>query len=113
MKRGGHVIDVQRIIALSQQPRRGTSGGEPASASQTLLILGDLGHADGVLARPIAWSQATCRSPTRRSEAGGSPKELCAACPIDVDCRSALLAGAPAEVQRWRERMDGGRALTT
>lgn len=106
------MIDVQRINALSKQPRQPGSEGSPADRSHTLRMLGDLGHEDSVLARPIAWSEAACLNTLRRSEAGGTPRKLCAACPINADCRVALLAGAPAEVQGWRERLDGGRVLT-
>ncbi|UQA93795.1 hypothetical protein [Streptomyces halobius] len=33
---------------------------------------------------------------------------VCSVCPIRSDCGTAVPAGAPAEVQRWRERADGG-----
>lgn len=107
---GGLVIDVQRVLALSRQPRH--SGGETSpDRAQLLLALGGLDCESSPLARPIAWSEAACRSTERRTGAGEAPRALCVMCPLDEDCRVALTAGAPAEVQRWRERVDRGRAL--
>lgn len=104
------MIDVQRIIALSQQPRRGLSGGEPAALSTALLVLGDLGHEETALATPIAWSRAACHGAAPDRE-GEPPGKVCALCPLKVSCRSALMAGAPSDVQMWRARVDGERLL--
>ncbi|WP_327302948.1 hypothetical protein OG730_04605 [Streptomyces sp. NBC_01298] len=105
------MIDVQRIIALSQQPRPGGADGPLGNASDALRLLGHLDYEDDLLAMPIAWSEAACRDAGRRAGAGRAAKALCSACPLHVQCASALMAGAPPEVRQWRERVDGGRAL--
>ncbi|MDJ0383250.1 hypothetical protein [Streptomyces sp. G-G2] len=102
---------MQRIIALSRQPRQSAGEGPIGDRSPALQTLGDLGHEASPLARPIAWSEAACRSAERRSRKFSAPGSLCAACPLAIDCSVALSAGAPTEVQQWRERVDGGRAL--
>ncbi|MFD8023711.1 hypothetical protein ACFV6G_25215 [Streptomyces lavendulae] len=105
------MIDAQRIIALSQQPRQGTSAARPAEVSSALKVLSDLGHTTEPLARPIPWSSAACLEGTMRAEAASFPAGLCGICPIREACTSALPAGAPEEARVWRERADAGRLL--
>ncbi|MEV6678642.1 hypothetical protein AB0N09_17540 [Streptomyces erythrochromogenes] len=105
------MIDVQRVIALSQQPRQGGAAGTPADTSRALMMLSDLGHMTEPLARPIAWSSAACRSAAAAMQSAGSPAGLCRSCPIRHDCAAALLPGAPVEVRAWRERVETGGLL--
>ncbi|WKV74197.1 hypothetical protein AW27_023435 [Streptomyces sp. PCS3-D2] len=105
------MIDVQRVIALSQQPRQGSTTGTPVDPSRALMLLSDLGNTSEPLARPIAWSAAACRSAAAAMQSAGSPADLCRTCPIRHDCAGALLAGAPAEVRAWRDRVEAGGLL--
>lgn len=102
------MIDVQRVLALSKKPRLGQESDRPSATAEALLFLSDLGHTDERLARPIGWSLAACRDDAAPAE--GSADAVCARCPIRQECSTALLAGAPEEVQAWRIRADAASA---
>ncbi|MFE5719021.1 hypothetical protein [Streptomyces erythrochromogenes] len=102
------MIDVQRVLALSEKPRPGQRDDLPSTTVEALLILSDLGHTDARLARPIGWSLAACRGAMAAAE--DSAEAVCVRCPIRQECSTALHAGAPEEVQAWRARANWGSA---
>ncbi|MEU5429790.1 hypothetical protein ACH4UT_23735 [Streptomyces sp. NPDC020799] len=100
------MIDRQRIIALAQQPRDWEA--DDHSAGQRVRALGMWHREASPLAHPVMWSEASCRDlpddhgpPSQRRA-----RRLCALCPIEEDCRTALMVGAPARVREWRELVD-------
>ncbi len=106
------VIDEQRILALSKQPRSGRPGSEERDLAATARVLSYLHGETGRLAMPIRWSAALCVTASQvdssKQVREGDPAEVCGQCPIARECSTALAAGAPVEVRRWRERVDGG-----
>ncbi|MGI5526761.1 hypothetical protein ACQEVX_04830 [Streptomyces syringium] len=101
--RRGDVIDRQRIIALAQQPRDWEA--DDLAAGQRVRGLGLWHHETSPLARPIMWSEAACRDLPEERElpSRGQARRVCVLCPIEGDCRAALIVGAPDRVREWRE----------
>ncbi|WP_449475197.1 hypothetical protein [Streptomyces abikoensis] len=100
------MIDRQRILALAQQPRDWEADGQ--AAARRVQALGMWHREDSLLARPVMWSEAACCNlPERRALPSRRIAEgLCVLCPIEEDCRTALLVGAPEGVQEWRGQLD-------
>jgi hypothetical protein len=110
-------IDAQRVAALAKLPRRGRQGSGSFDPAKVTQVLGLCGRMDDRLGRPVAWSSAACVNRTGGDDGSGpeitrdEARTVCVRCPIREDCATALMAGAPAVVRQWRERVDGGRTL--
>ncbi|WP_367133000.1 MULTISPECIES: hypothetical protein [Streptomyces] len=99
------MIDRQRIMALAQQPRDWEA--DDHAAGRRVRGLGLWHQEVDALARPIMWSEAACHNlPEDREPPSRLAQRLCVLCPIEEDCRTALVVGAPARVRRWRELVD-------
>ncbi|WP_411129719.1 hypothetical protein [Streptomyces sp. x-19] len=96
------MVDVERILALAQQPARVRSSREGDAARLAALA--------GVESTPVTsvtWSAARCvegahRAARDRQE--GDVAQTCAVCPIQQGCFSTPEASAPAAVRAWRDR---------
>ncbi|MGX1668502.1 hypothetical protein [Streptomyces sp. NPDC055400] len=113
------MIDAQRIVALAKLPSPKGTGTDQNNDVEIVRILSGLHYEPDRAARPVLWSQGLCAvQPLTTSEGGAliaaeDAVRVCAVCPIRQDCHTAVTAGAPIEVRRWRERADGGgRPLT-
>ncbi|MGG2460650.1 hypothetical protein ACO0M4_12665 [Streptomyces sp. RGM 3693] len=99
------MIDVERILALAQQPARVSPSPERDAARMAALA--------GVESTPlalVAWSAARCAEGAHRAtedqdEEGAA--RVCATCPIQPDCFSVPEGSAPVVVRAWRERRGG------
>ncbi|PCG85434.1 hypothetical protein CIB93_13835 [Streptomyces sp. WZ.A104] len=106
------MIDEQRILKLAARPREGRAGEDEFSAAARIRTVSFLDRESDPLAMPIRWSAALCGS-TREATTAVDAEELCAVCPISAECSTALMAGAPAHVSRWRDRLNRGQAIAS
>ncbi|SHM51765.1 hypothetical protein SAMN05216268_111276 [Streptomyces yunnanensis] len=96
------MVDVERILALAQQPARVRSSRERDAAR-----LAALAGVESMPATPVAWSAARCVEGAHRAARDrqkGDVAQTCAVCPIQQDCFSIPKASAPAAVRAWRDR---------
>ncbi|MEU9776731.1 hypothetical protein [Streptomyces sp. NPDC047968] len=106
------MIDEQRILKLAARPREGRAGEDKFSAATRIRTMSFLDRESDPLAMPIRWSAAACDSAQEATTAVDAEK-LCIACPISTECSTALMAGAPAHVSRWRDRLNRGQAIAS
>ena len=107
------MIDAQRIVALAKLPSPKGTGTDHTDGAGIIRALTGLHCEPDQAARPILWSGGLCAiQPLETGDDGalitaGDAARVCFVCPTRSDCHAAALAGAPAEVQRWRERANG------
>ncbi|MGB8946515.1 MAG: hypothetical protein WCD21_40715 [Streptomyces sp.] len=108
------MIDAQRIVALAKLPSpKGTGTGRDNSA-EIARALSHLHREPDLTARPILWSSGLCAVQPLEAGEGGEliaaedAVRVCGVCPIRQHCHTAVMAGAPVDVRRWRERADQG-----
>ncbi|KUL23306.1 hypothetical protein [Streptomyces regalis] len=108
------MINAQRIVALAKQPSPRGTGTDQIDGAGIIRALSSLHCEPDQAAQPVPWSSGLCAIQPLETAGDGAliaaedAVRVCTVCPIRNSCHAAFLPGAPIEVQRWRERVDGG-----